>query len=179
MQVTYRDDENGKVETIDLRNTSAAKLPWRIDSNALGLRRVDFEQLVKTTTQKGSFDTSKHIVKILGRGTCLLPIRLPLNQGGEEDLLIHWRVISLADVLEVYTPEVTRHLFASTRPHEFAISFDLDVLKIYEDYDTCEDLFWLQQANEKRTDKERRIFELSQVREVPTEALTDPLPPPL
>ena len=48
-------------------------------------------------------------------------------------------VVSLREMLEIYQPEVVRYLFASTRPNtEFAISFDLDVIKIYEDYDRCE-----------------------------------------
>mgnify|MGYP006296219165 FL=1 len=78
-------------------------------------------------------------------------------------------VISLRDVLEVYQPEVLRYLFAGTRPNsEFAISFDLDVIKIYEDYDKCERIYFGQeQVNEKRAAKERRIYELSQVFEPP------------
>ncbi len=175
-QVTYRDDENGKVETIDLRNTSAAKLPWRIDWPMRWVYEgVDFEPAGKDHhSEGGSFDTSKHIVKILG-GEAPVSFQydfLSIKGRGGKISSSTGEVISLADVLEVYTPEVTRYLFASTRPNtEFAISFDLDVLKIYEDYDTCERIYFgLQQANEKRTDKERRIFELSQVREVPTEA---------
>jgi lysyl-tRNA synthetase class 1 len=65
----------------------------------------------------------------------------------------------------VYTPELTRYLFASTRPNaEFAISFDLDVLKIYEDYDKCERIYYkAQEAKEKEYLKQKRIYELSQV----------------
>ena len=45
-------------------------------------------------------------------------------------------VVTVADCLEVYEPEILRWLFASYRANtEFAISFDLDVIKIYEDYD--------------------------------------------
>jgi lysyl-tRNA synthetase class 1 len=81
-------------------------------------------------------------------------------------------VISLRDVLEVYQPEVLRYLFAGTRPNsEFAISFDLDVIKIYEDYDKCERIYFgLEQVNEKRAAKERRIYELSQVSDPPAAA---------
>ena len=59
----------------------------------------------------------------------------------------------------------------STRPNtEFAISFDLDVLKIYEDYDNCERIYFgLLPVNEKRKEKEKRIYELSQVDGVPSE----------
>ena len=75
----------------------------------------------------------------------------------------------MGDVLEVYTPELTRFLFASTRPNtEFAISFDLDVLKLYEDYDNCERrYFGLLPCNEKKLAMEKRVYELSQVGDVP------------
>jgi len=66
-------------------------------------------------------------------------------------------------------PELIRYLFASTRPNtEFAISFDLDVVKIYEDYDRCERIHYgNEEVSEDRVAKERRIYELSQVDKVP------------
>ena len=76
------------------------------------------------------------------------------------------KVIDLNDVLRVYQPEVVRYLFAGTRPNtEFVISFDLDVIKIYEDYDKTERIaFGLEKAkNESVFEKERRIWELSQI----------------
>jgi lysyl-tRNA synthetase class 1 len=57
----------------------------------------------------------------------------------------------------VYEPEVLRWIFASYRPNtEFQISFDLDVIKIYEDYDRA-----VRQAHEtddgSRKDKKRQV----------------------
>jgi lysyl-tRNA synthetase class 1 len=69
-------------------------------------------------------------------------------------------------VLRVYTPELTRYLFAGTRPNtEFTISFDLDVIKIYEDYDKTERIAWnIDKAKDEAAyEKEKRIYELSQV----------------
>jgi len=70
----------------------------------------------------------------------------------------------------VYTPQVIRYLFAGTRPNtEFAISFDLDVIKIYEDYDKTERIYFgTESMDEKKREKEARIYELSQVGEVPS-----------
>jgi lysyl-tRNA synthetase class 1 len=78
-------------------------------------------------------------------------------------------VVGLAEVLEIYQPEIVRYLFAGTKPNsEFAISFDLDVLKIYEDYDKCERIYFgEQEVGEKKREKESRIYELSQVSGVP------------
>ncbi|MCL2233962.1 MAG: lysine--tRNA ligase, partial [Treponema sp.] len=77
------------------------------------------------------------------------------------------KVIDLSDVLMVYTPEVTRYLFAGTKPNsEFTISFDLDVIKIYEDYDKTERIAWkLENAKDEGTYLwQKRIYEFSQVK---------------
>ena len=82
-------------------------------------------------------------------------------------------VADLYDVLAIYPPEIVRYLFVGTKPQsEFAISFDLDVLKIYEDYDNCERIYFgILPVKEQRREKEKRIYELSQVdgSKIPTE----------
>ena len=58
------------------------------------------------------------------------------------------------------------YLFSGTRPGaEFAISFDLDALKIYEDFDKCERIAFKNQEakSDKEYRKQRRIYELSAV----------------
>ena len=48
------------------------------------------------------------------------------------------KLILPRDAMEIYEPEIIKWLFAGTRPNrEFSIGFDLDVLKIYEDFDKC------------------------------------------
>ena len=76
------------------------------------------------------------------------------------------KVIALPDALDVYQAEVLRYLFAGTRPNtEFAISFDLDVLKVYEDYDKTERIVYgVDKAkSEDQFNKEKRIYILSQI----------------
>ncbi|MDD4220684.1 MAG: lysine--tRNA ligase [Sphaerochaetaceae bacterium] len=173
--ITYRDDETQQVETIDLRTTSAAKLPWRIDwPMRWAYEDVDFEPAGKDHhSEGGSFDTSKHIVEVFGSKA---PVSfqydfISIKGRGGKISSSSGEVVSLPDVLEIYTPEITRYLFVGTRPNsEFAISFDLDVLKIYEDYDTTERIYFgVQKVNEKREAREKRIYELSQVKDIPTE----------
>lgn len=173
--VTYRDDETGLTETIDLRTTPYAKLPWRIDWPMRWAREgVDFEPAGKDHhSEGGSFDTSKKVVEVFG-GHAPVSFQydfISIKGRGGKISSSSGEVISLYDVLEVYTPEIARYMFVGTRPNtEFAISFDLDVLKIYEDYDNCERIYFgLLPVNEKRLAKEKRIYELSQVGEVPTE----------
>lgn len=176
-EIEYTCSSCGNQEVIDLRNTKVAKLPWRIDwPMRWAYEGVDFEPAGKDHhSEGGSFDTAIKIAKeiygvdapetfqydfisIKGRGG-----KISSSKG---------EVVSLADVLEVYTPEIARFLFAGTRPNsEFAISFDLDVLKIYEDYETIERAYFSEPESEKakkKKEKTDRIYELSQVKAVPS-----------
>jgi len=161
----------GCQEKLDIKTAKGIKLTWRIDwPMRWEYEKVDFEPAGKDHhSQGGSFDTAKHVCKdVYGRdapvtfrydfiGTKGLPGKMSSSSGN---------VITLEDVLNVYTPEVTRYLFAGTRPNtEFTISFDLDVIKIYEDYDKTERIALKAEAAKDETtfQKERRIYELSQI----------------
>jgi len=169
--LSYKCKKCGCEETLDIKTAKGIKLSWRIDwPMRWEYEKVDFEPAGKDHhSQGGSFDTAKHVCKevygwdapITFRydfiGTKGLPGKMSSSSGN---------VITLDDVLNVYTPEVARFLFAGTRPNtEFTISFDLDVIKIYEDYDKNERIAWkMEEAkNEEVFQKERRIYELSQV----------------
>jgi lysyl-tRNA synthetase class 1 len=131
--------------------------------------KVDFEPAGKDHhSQGGSFDTARHVSKdVYGWeapvtfrydfiGTKGLPGKMSSSSGN---------VITIGDLLKVYTPELARYLFAGTRPNtEFTISFDLDVIKIYEDYDRTERIAWgVEKAKDEAVYRwERRIYELSQ-----------------
>ncbi len=68
-------------------------------------------------------------------------------------------------MLEVYEPEVTRWIFAGTRPNkEFSISFDADVIKVYEDFDKCERIYFGgEDVDEKERVKQKVAYELSYI----------------
>lgn len=166
--LSYACSSCGHQETVDLRKTGVVKLLWRVDWPMRWVYEgVDFEPAGKDHhSEGGSFDTAKEIVKLFG-GSAPVTFQydfIGIKGRGGKISSSSGDVISLADVLEIYTPEVTRYLFASTRPNaEFAISFDLDVIKIYEDYDRCERIYYgVQEVGEKERLKQRRIYELSQ-----------------
>lgn len=176
--LSYHCESCGNAEKGDLREMKGAKLVWRVDwPMRWNYEKVDFEPAGKDHhSQGGSFDTSKHVVQeVYGRkppvtfrydfiGIKGAPGKMSSSKG---------KVVDLPDLLRVYQPELVRYLFASTRPNtEFVISFDLDVIKIYEDYDKTERIYW---GTEKAKDedakaKESRIYQLSQVGAVPGEA---------
>ncbi len=168
--LTYHCDETDQEDTIDLRSTPHAKLPWRVDwPMRWNVEGVDFEPAGKDHhSEGGSFDTARHVVADVYGGEAPVTFQYDFisvkGRGGKMSSSTG-ELIGLGDVLEIYQPEIVRYLFAGTRPNsEFAISFDLDVIKIHEDYDRCERIYYGQErVSDKRAEKERRIYELSQV----------------
>jgi len=172
--LTYSCVSCGREETIDLRETGGAKLFWRVDwPMRWAFEGVDFEPAGKDHhSEGGSFDTAERIVREVYGAQPPVSFQydfIGIKGRGGKISSSTGEVVSLRDVLEIYQPEVIRYLFAGTRPNsEFAISFDLDVIKNYEDYDRTERIYFGEESvSEKRVEKERRVYELSQVDGVP------------
>jgi lysyl-tRNA synthetase class 1 len=169
-QVSYACRACGHRETVDLRASGVVKLLWRIDwPMRWAYEGVDFEPAGKDHhSEGGSFDTAERIVREVYGAEPPISFQydfIGIKGRSGKISSSSGEVVSLADVLEIYQPEVVRYLFAGTRPNsEFVISFDLDVIKIYEDYDRTERIACGEEpVAEKRAEKERRIYELSQV----------------
>jgi lysyl-tRNA synthetase class 1 len=160
----------GHKETVDIRSARDVKLGWRVDwPMRWEYEKVDFEPAGKEHhSQGGSFDTSRLVCKEVYGWDAPVSFRydfLSIKGRGGKISSSSGDVIDLGDMLKVYTPQLVRYLFAGTRPNtEFAVSFDLDVIKIYEDYDKTERIAWkLEPAkNDDAYQWERRIYELSQ-----------------
>ncbi len=173
--VSYRCTSCGNEETGDLRTSKNFKLGWRVDwPMRWNEEKVIFEPGGKDhISPGGSYDTAKLVskkvydwqapvtmkydfVKLKG-----VPGKMSSSKG---------KVISLVDALEVYQPEVLRYIFAVNKvDHEFSISFDLDVVTVYEAYDRTERIAWgVDKAkNQDLFLKEKRIYELSQIDSYP------------
>ncbi len=169
-KVSYHCNSCNNRETVDLRKASSVKLLWRVDwPMRWEYEKVDFEPAGKDHhSQGGSFDTAKRIVREVYNYEPPVTFQydfIGIKGRGGKISSSTGEVVSLKDVLEVYQPEVVRYMFAGTKPNsEFVISFDLDVIKIYEDYDRCERIYFgVEDVSEKRREKEKRIYELSQV----------------
>lgn len=171
--VTYS-CECGFEETFDIQKKGIIKLKWRADwPMRWAFEKVDFEPGGKDhSTVGGSFDTGKEIVKLWNwkAPTYLMYDFIRIKGRGGKISSSKGNVITLSDVLEVYEPTMVRWLFAGTRPGtEFAIAFDADVIKTYEDFDRCERIHFGEQTakNEKELANQKRIYELSCVGIVP------------
>lgn len=164
---------NHHIQT-DIRTSSAVKLAWRIDwPMRWAYEQVDFEPAGKDHhSEGGSFDTarltSQEVYQWPAPVTFMYEF-VSIKGGSGKISSSRGEVIDLSDCLAVYQPEVVRYLFAGTRTNaSFAISFDLDVIKIYEDYDRCERNYYNKPQNPedksfKKWAKEARIYELSQI----------------
>ncbi|MFT4303999.1 MAG: lysine--tRNA ligase [Candidatus Woesearchaeota archaeon] len=168
----YYECECGHKEAVDFREKGIVKLLWRVDwPMRWSVEKVHFEPGGKDHSSPGSsYTTGKEIVKQVwdrNAPTYIMYDFISIKGRGGKISSSSGEVVTLKDCLEIYQPEIIRFLFAGTRPNtEFAISFDLDVNKIYEDYDKSERIYYgLETVNDKEKEKNKWIYELSQVDE--------------
>ena len=167
--VTYR-DVDGAERHLDLTRSGAAKLLWRVDwPMRWAFERVDFEPAGKDhLVAGGSYDTGGPIAKeVYGHEppVTFLYGDVGVKGGAGRIASSAGNAVTIEQVLAVYQPEVVRYLYAGTRPSaEFVISFDLDVLKVYEDYDQAERIYYgAVEVGARRRAREGRVYEFSQV----------------
>lgn len=176
-ELTYKCTSCGHVERADLRTSKEIKLGWRVDwPMRWQYEHTVFEPAGKDHhSQGGSFDTARLVADEVFHWSAPVSFRydfIGIKGGAGKMSSSSGNVTTLRDVLSVYPPEIVRYLFAGTRPDtEFTISFDLDVMKTYEDYDKTERIVW--GVDKAKSDnlfaKEKRIYELSQVDGMPEE----------
>jgi lysyl-tRNA synthetase class 1 len=169
------DCECGHHGKVNFKENGIVKLTWRVDwPMRWHYEKIDFEPGGKDHSTPGSSRTTgKEIVEQVWR------MDAPIYQMYDFIILkglggkmsgSSGNVITVAEVLEVYEPEIVRYMFAGTRPNvEFSVSFDLDVLKVYEDFDKCERIYFdrKEAKDEKEYLKYKRIYELSCTGKIP------------
>jgi lysyl-tRNA synthetase class 1 len=176
-KIEYKGDYNlyyecdcGDKQEFDFRKKGIAKLLWRIDWPMRWVyETVDFESAGKDHfAAGGSRDTCAEIIEAVWKTKAPVGFMYEFIKikGGQQFSSSKGIATTLQDVLEIYEPNMVRWLFAGTRPNgDFAISFDLDVLKIYEDFDKCERIYYdkKEAKDDKEYEKQRRIYELSAI----------------
>lgn len=160
--VHYTVESTGRTGSVDLREGGDIKLPWRIDwPMRWAYERVHFEPGGKDhSSDGGSYDTAKQIVAQVYGGWAPEYVAydfVSIKGRGGKISSSSGEVVTVADCLRIYEPKVLRWLFASYRPNtEFAISFDLDALKLYEEYDRAVALAH-QAEDGGKNDKKRQV----------------------
>jgi lysyl-tRNA synthetase, class I len=154
-------------EAFDFRKKGLVTLRWRVDwPMRWDFYNEDFESAGKDHfAAGGSVDTARITQReIYGSeppyGFAYEWIAI---KGAGEFASSKGNVITVAEMLEIYEPAMIRWIFASTRPNScFNITFDLDVIKLYEDFDRLERIYYDSEiCKEREKPKLRRIYELS------------------
>jgi lysyl-tRNA synthetase, class I len=172
-KLTYKHMDHDYTGEVDIKTSPNVKLPWRVDwPMRWAYEQVDFEPGGKDhSSQGGSFTTAKEIVELFDwKAPLYLQYDFVSIRGaGGKMSSSKGNVVTVNDVLDVYEPEMVRWIFASYKTNiDFAISFDLDVIKTYEDFDRQERLaFGLEAGNEKKQAMAKRVYELSQIGPMP------------
>jgi lysyl-tRNA synthetase class 1 len=167
--IEYENIETGYKNTINFKETPIVKLAWRLDWPMRWAHfGVTFEPGGKDhSTPGGSYDTGCDIVrKISNREPPVYTFYNFIGMKGQGGKISSssGNGVTIGDTVKVYSPEMILYLFASTRPNaEFDISFDADVIKIYEDFDKLERLYFglEEEKNEKKLATLKRVYELS------------------
>ena len=158
----------GNKATTDIRKTNNLKLNWRTDwPMRWSYEGVDFEPGGKDhSSEGGSFDTASIVVKEIWEQEP--PVYLQYDfvsiKGGTGKMSSSkGELLTLTDALSVYDPHMVRWLFANQRPnHDFALAFDADVIKFYDEFDRSESQIFAPGAAENpKLALQRRTYELS------------------
>ena len=150
---------------IDYRKKGIVKLKWRIDWPARWYyEKINFEPGgTDLSAAGGSYVTGKEISKQI------FDYNPPIYQvyewvrikGGKEFSGSAGNALTIDSMLKVYEPEILRYLFVGTKPKTgFQISFDNDVIKIYDEYDALEKNYY----EKKISNRDKRVYELSQIK---------------
>jgi lysyl-tRNA synthetase class 1 len=163
----------GHAGSLDFRKKGLAKLPWRVDwPMRWHYEGVDFEPAGKEhSTPGGSRDVGVEIIRaVYGSEPPVYQMYdfIILGVGGKMSSSAG-TVVTIRDTLDVYLPEIVRFLFAGTKPvKEFAIMFDENVFKVYEDFYTAERAYFgKEKLDEKKKAQLSRIYEMSCVEDPP------------
>jgi len=159
--------ECGFSETFDIRKKGIVSVRWRVDwPMRWKYEGVDFEPGgIDHSVHGGSYTTAKDIVRDV------FDFEPPVYQfyewigikGGEAFSSSIGNALTLDEVEEIYEPAVLRYLFVGTKPKSaFDVSFDNDVISIYEKFDALEEKYFDGSCNPR----EKRMYEMS-VMDVP------------
>ncbi len=169
-KLTYKCDSCQHEGSENVSTSSRIKLPWRVDWPMRWAHEgVDFEPGGKDhSSQGGSYTTAKDIVKDIFGATAPIYLQydfVSIKGAGGKMSSSSGNVITVNDVLNIYEPEMVRWIFASYKTNvDFSVSFDLDVIKTYEDFDRQERMaYGLEESSEKKIDMAKRVYELSQI----------------
>ncbi len=142
--VTYKCLDTGKTESVDITKDHVVKLSWKIDwPMRWGVEGVVFEPGgADHASPGGSFDTSSKIAKEVFHLTppVLEEYKFVGLQGlGSKMSGSKGNVVAPKDLLDIYTPEMLKWLYADKPPsRSFELSFGKGIFRQYDEFDRVE-----------------------------------------
>jgi len=165
---TYHCKACKKDETIDMEKEGGVKLLWRVDWPMRWAHEgVDFEPGGKDhSSQGGSYDTGVEIVHEVWKREPPTYVQYDFviaKGAGAKLSSSSGNLLTVGETLNIYEPAIVRWIFASRKPNlDFAIAFDLDVIKAYDDFDRCERFaYGIEEGDQKKVQYEKRIYEFA------------------
>ncbi len=163
--------ECGHSASFDFRKKGIAKLQWRVDwPMRWHYEKVAFEPSGKEhSSQGGSNTTANEIVKAAWNFEPPYHIMyefIAIKGSGGKMSSSKGNTIDLRGMKEVYEPEIIKYLFVRPIPSKnFDISFDGDVITIYEAFDRLERVYFGAEGPSKEStiEQEKSIYEYSVV----------------
>lgn len=143
--ITYKCLDTGETESVDITKEHIVKLSWKIDwPMRWGYEGVVFEPGgADHATPGGSFDTSRIIAREIFDFTPphLEEYKFVGLQGlGSKMSGSKGNVVAPADLLEIYTPEMLKWLYADKPPsRSFELSFGKGIFRQYDEFDRAEE----------------------------------------
>lgn len=168
----------GSQSEHDLRLSPHIKLTWRVDWPMRWAHEgVDLEPGGKDHSSKGgSYETACSIAEqVFGYSPpdYLAYDFVKLKGQNAKMSSSEGNILTLSEATDIYEPQIIRWIFARNRPnHEFSLSLEEDVLKIYEEFDHDEKIALMPPPTSGKLMKKypliRRTYELSCLTEQPS-----------
>ncbi len=165
--------ECGYTGSVDFSKKGIVTLKWRVDwPMRWHHNKVDFESAGKDHFAAGGSITTGYELQKAVYGTDY-PTGFFYEwigiKGRGEFSSSQGNVVTVTELLGIYEPEIIRYIFAGTRPNKaFSISFDADVISMYEEYDKCERAYFgLGTMNDRKREKLKVAYELSSISKIP------------
>ncbi|MFB6292070.1 MAG: lysine--tRNA ligase [Candidatus Nanohaloarchaea archaeon] len=174
--VEYYCEECDETREVDFSEDDSAKPPWRVDwPMRWEYEGVDFEPAGKEhSAAGGSRDTANEIVREV------YDKEPPVHQmyefvtrdGAKISSSSGEEVFTVSQLKEIYSPEMIRFLFSSTKPNKaFEIPFETEeVFQRYDRFDTIESAYFNPEEveNDRKRKHWKRVYEIAMV-DVPDE----------
>lgn len=139
--ITYRCNDTGHEETVDIGDTPIVKLPWKVDwAMRWCAERIVFEPGGHDhASPGGSYDTSSVIARqVFGVEPPVFTEYQFVNIQGHPGKMSgsSGNVITPAELLQIYTPEILTWLYLRKNADQsFDLAFDTEVFRQYDEFD--------------------------------------------